>query len=219
MAAAKVRRLVHISSISVLRPPNPFWERQNESTPLAPDAERLGPYTWAKCESEVLVAAAHARKEVDARILRPAALIDLEAIELPGLVGRRLFGDWCLGLGRPGLPFAVCDVAEAARAVAWSADHFEQAPAVVNLIDPDVDTRGKLIATFRSQGWRGRMIWVPISLLAGALFAVQMLKKLTSRTRSRSISGWSVLRPRRYDTAVAAKLLAAVREAGSAVHA
>jgi predicted dehydrogenase/nucleoside-diphosphate-sugar epimerase len=219
MAAAKVRRLVHISSISVLRPPRHFWERQNESTPLASDPERLGPYTWAKCESETLVAQAHARHDVDARILRPAALIDLEAIELPGLVGRRLFGDWCLGLGRPGLPFAVCDVNEAARAVAWSAGHFEKAPAVVNLIDPDIGTRGELITFFRAQGWRGRMLWVPISFLAGALFAVQLLKKVISRTRSRSISGWSVLRPRRYDPAVSATLLAAVRGAGSAVHA
>ena len=219
MDAAKVRRLVHISSISVLRPPRPFWERQSESTPLAADAERLGPYTWAKCESEALVAQAHAQQIVDARILRPAALIDREAIELPGLVGRRLFGDWCLGLGRPSLPFAVCDVNEAAKAVAWTADHFPQAPAVVNLIDPDIDTRGDLITHFRAQGWRGRMLWVPISFLAAALFAVQMLKKTSRGPRARAISGWSVLRPRRYDSAVSATLLGAVRAAGSAAHA
>ena len=156
---------------------------------------------------------------MDARILRPAALIDLEAIELPGLVGRRLFGDWCLGLGRPSLPFAVCDVNDAAKAVAWTADHFPKAPAVVNLIDPEIDTRGHLLTHFREHGWRGRMLWVPISFLAGALFAVQLLKKVSSRSRSRSISGWSVLRPRRYDPAVSATLLTEVRAAGSAMHA
>src|SRR2546425_476433 len=45
MAAAHVRRLVYVSSLSVLRPPRPFWERQTEATPRATRAERLGPYT------------------------------------------------------------------------------------------------------------------------------------------------------------------------------
>jgi len=94
MAAAGVRRLVHISSISVLRPPRPFWERQAESTPLAERSERLGPYTWGKCGAEQLVAMAVVRGEIEARIVRPAALIDWSHIELPGLIGRRLFNRW-----------------------------------------------------------------------------------------------------------------------------
>ncbi|HWC74523.1 MAG TPA: NAD(P)-dependent oxidoreductase, partial [Gemmatimonadales bacterium] len=212
MATAGVRRLVHISSISVLRPPRPFWERQAEQTPLATQAERLGPYTWGKCEAERLVAEAAARGEIEARIIRPAALVDWNDLQMPGLLGRRLFGQWHLGLGRSSLPFAVCDVSTAAAAVAWCADHFAEAPPVVNLIDPTIKTRGDLLARFREHGWRGRMVWTPIGLLAGGVTAATLVLGLARRERARRLKVWSILRPRRYETTVARSLLAAMRE-------
>jgi predicted dehydrogenase/nucleoside-diphosphate-sugar epimerase len=212
MAAGQVRRLIYVSTISVLRPPRPFWERQTEQTPLAPRAELLGPYTWGKCVAEELVAAAAARQEIEARILRPAALIDWRRIELPGLLGRRLFSDWHLGLGRPGLPFAVCDVERAGAAVAWYAERFEDAPPLVNLIDPAIGTRGQLLDRFHDHGWRGHVLWVPISLLAGALAATRLVATLARGARSRPLAAWSILRPRRYETAVAARVLAAASE-------
>src|SRR6185369_5141980 len=157
------------STISVLRPPRPFWEVQTETTPLASDPERLGPYTWGKVAAEELVAAAHARGEIQTHIVRPAALIDWAHIEFPGLLGRRLFGRWHLGLGRPGLPFAVCEVGQAGAVVAWCADRFADAPPVINLFDPTIPTRAQLLRELRERGWRGRMFWVPISVLAGAV--------------------------------------------------
>jgi len=212
MAAADVRRLVYISSISVLRPPRPFWERQGEQTPLAKRPERLGPYTWGKCAAEQLVADAQARGEIEARIIRPAALIDWTRIELPGLIGRRLFDRWHLGLGRPGLPFAVCDVSAAAAAVAWCADRFGEAPSVINLMDPDIRTRGDLLEKCREHGWRGRMLWTPISFLAGALMAARFGMGVVQRKRPEPMAVWSILRPRRYDTAVSSKVFASLRE-------
>ncbi|HEV2669531.1 MAG TPA: Gfo/Idh/MocA family oxidoreductase [Gemmatimonadales bacterium] len=212
MASAGVRRLVHISSLSVLRPPRPFWERQAEQTPLADEAERLGPYTWGKREAERLVAEAAERGEIEARIIRPAALIDWTDLHMPGLLGRRLFGQWHLGLGRSSLPFAVCDVATAAAAVAWCAERFSEAPPVVNLIDPTITTRGDLLARFRAHGWRGRMVWTPIGLLAGGVMAAGFVLGLARHERARRLKVWSILRPRRYDVAVSSSLLAAVRE-------
>jgi len=212
MTAAGVRRLVYVSSLSVLQPPRSGRERQDEGTPLATRAERLGPYTWGKCAAEELVAAAHARHELVARIVRPAALFDWEDIEVPGLVGKRLFGHWHLGLGRPGLPFAACEVGMAGAAIAWTAEHFGEAPPVVNLIDPTIDTRGRLVELFRANGWRGRFIWVPIRLLAGAVMALTRALALARREPAPRLSVWSVLRPRRYDSTVSARVLAAAQE-------
>jgi predicted dehydrogenase/nucleoside-diphosphate-sugar epimerase len=212
MVAARIRRLVYVSSLSVLRPPRTPWEQQTEQTPLAGRPERLGPYTWGKCAAEQLVAAAHARQEIQARIIRPAALIDWEHIELPGLVGRRLFGDWQLGLGRPSLPFAVCEVGRAAAAVAWCAARFGEAPPIVNLIDPTIRTRAQLLRRFREHGWRGRVVWTPISVLAGAVMVLRFVMALARRERARPLAVWSILRPRRYDPAVATAILAAASE-------
>jgi len=212
MTAAGVRQLVYVSSISVLRPPRPFWERQTERTPRAARPDELGPYTWGKCAAEELVAAAHEGGNVEARIIRPAALIDWDRIEVPGLLGRRLFGRWHLGLGRPGLPLAVCDVGRAGAVVAWCADHFADAPPIVNLLDPALRTRRHLLNAFRRRGWRGRMVWAPISVLAGGVMMARFVISLLRGEQARPLAVWSILRPRRYDPALATTLLAAAGE-------
>jgi nucleoside-diphosphate-sugar epimerase len=193
MARAHVHRLVYVSTISVLRPPRSPWERQAEGTPLPARADTFGPYTWGKCAAEELVAAAGPEHNVQVRIIRPAALIDWDHIDLPGLMGRRLFGRWHLGLGRPGLPFAACEVGRAGAVVAWYADHFAEAPAIVNLFDPDIDTRRRLLEVFRERGWRGRVVWVPISLLAGAAIVARNTMALVRRQRATPLAVWSIM--------------------------
>ena len=214
MHAAGVARLVCVSSLSVLRPPKTPWERQDERTPLArPGARELGPYTWGKCEAERLVADDAAGLGIDTRILRPAALVDWSKPEVPGLVGRRLFGRWHLGFGRPDLPFAVCEVGRAAAVVAWCAERFDEAPPIVNLIDDGITTRRRLIESFRARGWRGRIVWLPISLVAGLLTVVRTAVALAHFRRPQRLAVWSVLRARRYDTSIAASALQAANPA------
>jgi predicted dehydrogenase/nucleoside-diphosphate-sugar epimerase len=209
MAAAGVRRLVLVSSLSVVRPPRRFWERQTERTPRASRPERLGAYAWGKCTAEQLVETAQGGPTLQVRIVRPAALVDLEHIEFPGLLGRRLFGRWHLGLGHPGLPFAVCEVDRAAAAIAWCADHFAEAPRITNLIDPAIPTRGQVLALLREHGWRGKVIWVPIGVMAAVVHVGRRLAALVRGESTRPLAAWSILRPRRYDTAVATSVLAA----------
>jgi len=203
MELAHVRRLVYVSSLSVLRPPRTPWERQDERTPLATHAENLGAYTWGKCVAEVLVAEAARRGIVEARIVRPAALIEWDHPELPGLVGRRLFGRWHLGFGRSGHPMAVLDVRGAGAVTAWCAERFDEAPVVLNLMDDAIGTKGELVASLTARGWRGRMVWVPISLLAGLVGAMQWLVALVRFRTPRRLAIWSVLRPRRYSATLA----------------
>ncbi|PYO62058.1 MAG: hypothetical protein DMD70_06110 [Gemmatimonadetes bacterium] len=213
MSAAGVARLVYVSSLSVLRPPRTPWERQNEDTPLAaPDARQFGSYSWGKTEAERLVAAEAARLGIETRVLRPAALVDWTNPDMPGLVGRRLFGPWHLGFGRPGLPFAVCEVGRAAAVVAWCAARFPEAPPVLNLIDPAISTRQRLLQRFHSHGWRGRMVWLPISLFALLFTAARVgLGLATLRIPSR-LAVWSIFRPRRYDTTLSARVLQAAAQ-------
>lgn len=213
-AAAGVRQLVYVSSISVLRPPRTPWERQDETTPLPADAKPLGAYTWGKCEAERVVVQEGAALGIDTRIVRPAALVDWNRPELPGLIGRRLFGSWHLGLGRPGLPAAVCDVRRAAAVIAWCATRFANAPAVLNLIDPRIRTRGELLARFRARGWRAHVVWTPIPLLVGAMHAVRTFLALLRRRRPAPLAAWAILRPRRFRTVLAERVLLAAAAPG-----
>jgi predicted dehydrogenase/nucleoside-diphosphate-sugar epimerase len=209
MHAAGARRLVLVSSLSVVRPPRTPWERQDEHTPRPDDPRPLGAYTWGKCLQEELVEREAAGLGIATRIIRPGALIDWDEPELPGLMGRRLFGAWHLGLGGPHLPIAVCDVKACARAIAWCVDHFDEAPGVVNLLDPAVTTRRALIARLRGDGWSGRMLWVPISLLAAGLSIARLVTSLAARRLPEPLAAWSILRPRRYDIRASETLLVA----------
>jgi nucleoside-diphosphate-sugar epimerase len=210
MHRAGVLRLVLVSSLSVLRPPRSPWEVQDERTPRPQNPRPLGPYTWGKALQEELVEREAAALGIATRIIRPGALVDRDEPALPGLMGRRVFGRWYLGLGRPGLPIAICDVERCARAIAWCATHFDVAPPVVNLFDPDVATRAAFIAQLRAHGWSGRMVWVPIGLIAtGLVTARTLLSALSGRIPER-LAAWSILRPRRFDSQLAADLFAAV---------
>jgi predicted dehydrogenase/nucleoside-diphosphate-sugar epimerase len=213
MSQVDARRLVYISSLSVLRPPRTAWERQNESTPLAANPRCLGAYTWGKTLAEVSVAEqTGATSLIKARIIRPAALVDRDNVEFPGLLGRRLFGRWHLGLGRPGLPLGVCDVALAGDVVAWSVAHFDEAPPVLNLIDPRLIMRRDILRAFQDWGWKGRVVWVPIGLMAAVVVTLRTSLALLRFARPERLAAWSVLKPRRFDVTLSARVLAALAE-------
>lgn len=203
MRQAGVKRLVLVSSLSVLRPPRTPWERQDERTPRPRDPRPFGAYTWGKCLQEELVEREAVSFGIATRIIRPGALMDWRDAVLPGLMGRRLFGRWHLGLGRPQLPIAVCGVEHCAEAIAWCAAHFDEAPAVVNLLDPSIATRGDLAARLRTRGWPGRMLWVPISFIALGLTTARTLLSLSRGRWPDRLAAWSVLRPRHYDRRLA----------------
>jgi len=211
MQSAGVSRLLLVSSLSVVRPPRSAGEVQDERTPRPAEPRPFGAYTWGKCLQEELVAREAAARGIATRIIRPGALMDGSEPALPGLMGRRLFGRWHLGLGRPGLPIAVCDVEQCAQAIAWCAAHFEVAPPVVNLFDATIATRGDLVARLRAEGWSGRMLWVPISLIALGITLARTALALGDGRPPERLAAWSILRPRHYEARLAGSLLEATR--------
>ena len=207
MRAAGVSRLVLVSSLSVVRPPRSRWERQDESTPRPRDPRPYGPYTWGKSLQEELVEREAPGFGITTRIIRPGALLDWN--DLPGLMGRHVYGTWHLGLGRPSLPIAVCDVGRCADVIAWCATHFDEAPAIVNLMDPALMTRRDVVSEMRRRGWNGRILWVPIGLLSLGITTARTMISLGRGKRPDKLAVWSVLKPRRFNSRVAATVLEA----------
>jgi predicted dehydrogenase/nucleoside-diphosphate-sugar epimerase len=209
MHAAGATRLVLVSSLSVLTPPRRAWERQDEHTPRPADPRVFGSYVWGKCMQEEIVERLAPGLGISTRIVRPGALLDPQDPMLPGLMGRRLFGPWHLGLGGPGHPIAACWVERCAEAIAWCATHFEEAPPVVNLFDPAVSTRGDLIALLETRGWRGRIFWLPSTIVTPGLQAVNAILSLTRGASTERLGTWlSYLKPRRYESRQSEALLA-----------
>ncbi|MBI4420479.1 MAG: Gfo/Idh/MocA family oxidoreductase [Gemmatimonadetes bacterium] len=210
---AGVSRLVYVSSLSVLQPAVVPWKRLHERSPLVRDARPFGPYTWGKVAAERAVLAEAGAHGLEVRIVRPAALVDFAAPEVPGLVGRPLFGRWHLGLGHPWLRIAVCNVDRCAAVIGWCAARFDDAPRAVNLIDPTIEGRGQLLELFRVNGWEGRMVWVPISVVAAGFALARALLSLLMRQSIPRLKVWSVLRPQRYDASASRAVLeAAMRD-------
>jgi hypothetical protein len=102
-------------------------------------------------------------------------------------------------------------VGRCADAIAWCARHFDEAPPIVNLFEPDVTTRGAFLRRMRANGWEGRVVWVPISAISFAVVAARAAQDVLRGRMPARLAAWSVLRPRRYDSDVAAKVLAACR--------
>ena len=209
MRAAGVSRLVYVSSLSVLRPPRTPWEEQDEHTPLTdPDQRQFGPYTWGKANAERIVLADAPGLGIETRIIRPGALVDWTNPDPPGLLGRRLFGRWHLGFGRPGLPLPVVEVGTAAAVVAWMVAQFGDAPAVLNLMDPAIGTRRDLLDAFKQRGWHGRFVWFPIPLFTTLVHAARYAFALPKLRRPKPFALYGILRPRRYSTVLSERALA-----------
>ena len=211
MTQAGVKRLIHVSSVSVLSVPR-WFETQSEQTPIADPSLPLGPYTWGKAESERLVADAARDAGIQVHIVRPGALVDWEDPAIPGQMGRQLYGKWHLGLGRPGLPIGVIGVDDCARAIAWMALEPESAPPIINLNDDELLNRGDVIRHMRKLGWHGRMIWVPISVVSAGFSLARWLLAIRNLRRPTPMKPFSILRHRNFDRVVSKDVLGKSRD-------
>ncbi|MBC7790334.1 MAG: hypothetical protein H7Z74_10345, partial [Anaerolineae bacterium] len=60
----------------------------------------------------------------------------------------------------------ISDVHQAGETIAWLATHFDEAPAVLNVIDPIPATRRELVARVRRDSPALRIVWFPTALLS-----------------------------------------------------
>jgi predicted dehydrogenase/nucleoside-diphosphate-sugar epimerase len=177
MRAAHIRQLVHVSSLAVID--SDATQPLDETSPLEHDGRRRGPYVWGKLESERIAADAARTHGIEVRIVRPGPLVDNDAFDPPGKLGRAV-GRVFVAIGSPSATIPICDVTQAGRLIAWTATHFDEAGAVVHAIDPIPATRRNLVARIRETTPGVRVMWFPVPLLAlaswGALAAQKMLR-------------------------------------------
>jgi predicted dehydrogenase/nucleoside-diphosphate-sugar epimerase len=161
--SAGVKRFVQVSSIAVLAAPE-NGRPLDERSPLEPHPRKLGPYGWGKAESEKRAAEIGRELGIDVKIVRPGPIVDFERFDPPGRLGRRL-GPLFVAVGSPDEPVPLVGLRFAAEVLAWMAENFEEAPHVLNLLSPDLPTRGELTRQLKRSSAGVRAAWLPRAVL------------------------------------------------------
>jgi nucleoside-diphosphate-sugar epimerase len=206
-ASAGVRKVIHVSSISVLEVPA-RGEKLSEASALAANSRRGGPYAWGKIESELLAVSRSQQLGIDLRVVRPSALVDYGHFEPPGLLGKRV-GNIFVAVGMPSHKLGVCDVVFSARTLAWMVKHFAEAPALLNLFEPQLPTKRELLARLRRSNPDLRVVWLPpLILLPLSWLAIAIQKVL--RPRAPAINVAKIFARLNYDTSRIAALASTI---------
>jgi predicted dehydrogenase/nucleoside-diphosphate-sugar epimerase len=204
-ADAGAKRLVHVSSVAVMRPPSSSATAMDEATPVDLDNRSRGPYVWGKAESERVVTTVARERKVDVRIIRLGPLVDYNAFEAPGRLGREL-GPLYVAVGPKRSQIALLDVGTAARVIRSYAEHFDAAPPVLNLVEPEAPTRRELLARLRAGRPELRVFWLPMWFLRTISPPLKLVQRLMGSKAPLDIA--SAFTSPRYRTELSAEAIA-----------
>jgi nucleoside-diphosphate-sugar epimerase len=207
-AAANVKRVIHISSISTLAVPT-RGNRLTDEGALEPNSRSGGPYAWGKIESERLAVSRCKDLGIDLRVVRPSALVDYRHFDPPGLLGKRV-GNIFVAVGMPGHQLGVVDVVFSAQTLAWMVQHFDEAPRYLNLFQPELPTKRELLARLRRANPDLTVVWLPpVVLFPLSWFAIALQKVV--RPGSPAINVAKIFARLRYDITRITALAPAIR--------
>ena len=204
-ARAETRRFVHISSIAVLKSSKVVGGALSERTPVDLGNLARGPYVWAKAESEREVMERGPALGIGVRVIRPGPLVDFAAYEPPGRLGREL-GPIFLAIGPKAGRLSLCDVQTAAHVVRVTAEDFEAAPPVINLVEPEAPTRAALLSLWLAKRPDLRPMWMPSWVLAMASPMAKLAQKVL-RPKATPIDIAAAFASERYDATLAAQVI------------
>jgi predicted dehydrogenase/nucleoside-diphosphate-sugar epimerase len=202
------RRLVNISSVAVLKPAS-SGGRLREDSPVDADNLGRGPYVWAKTTAEL--AAVHRANvgQLDLRTIRLGPLVDYDTYTPPGRLGRevaRLF----VGMGSPRSPLSVCSVDTAARVIEHYAEHYDAAPALLNLLEVPAPTRGELANRLKTARPDLKLMWLPFPVVR-ALGATLKIGLRFLRPKAPVLDLYAAFKSESYDSKIAGKVIAEAR--------
>lgn len=189
-----VRRLVHVSSMSVLdyatHAPGTVVQ---ETAPLEPSPTLRGFYTQSKLEAEQIVLTAARDRGLRAVVVRPGQIVGPGAETVPPYGTIALAGRWIVvGSGRVPLPLVYVDDVVEALVAAGARPGVEG--GIVHIVDETPVIQDDYIAMCRSHANHLRVLHVPRPLLYAVGAAVEALGRILgrrvplSRYRVRSIN-------------------------------
>jgi predicted glycoside hydrolase/deacetylase ChbG (UPF0249 family)/nucleoside-diphosphate-sugar epimerase len=183
MANAGVSKFLHISSIAVLRASRETGRPVDETTPLVQNSEDRGPYVWGKAESEHLAMELGRELGIEVRVIRPGPLVDYDAFEAPGRLGKEV-GRYFVYVGSRGNRLSLCDVRTASEVIRAYVEDFDSMPEKLNLVEPDAPTRGHLVSRLLNNRPDLKAVGLPSFFLRAVNPAMKLLQRLLFCPRS-----------------------------------
>lgn len=202
---AGVPKLIHISSLAVLKPGSGSSAPLDETSAVDSDNPGRGPYVWGKAQSETEVRRLAAEHGVDLRIIRPGPLVDYAEFEPPGRLGREL-GPWYVAVGGRSSAISVCDVSTAARVIRSYVVDFAAAPPVLNLVETPAPTRQELARRIAAIRPDLRIWWVPLAFLKLLSGPAKLAQRVLFGTKA-PVDLYATFSSERYDSRLAAQAI------------
>ena len=214
-AAANVRRMVHVSSLAVLKTSRSVGGPVDEATPVDPNSASRGPYVWGKAESEVLARKLADELRLPLKIVRPGPLVDYRAFEPPGRLGREV-GPLFVAIGPKRGLMSVCDVSTAARVIRSYVEDFENAPPILNLVDSVPETRRDLLGRFLADRPDLKVWWIPALLLRALSGPLKLVQRVVLGS-SQPVDVAAAFASEQYQTGLAARTIARAGDSAPAL--
>ncbi|MBZ0071274.1 MAG: Gfo/Idh/MocA family oxidoreductase [Gammaproteobacteria bacterium] len=210
-AAARhgIRKFLHTSSIAVLKSSHEVGGPLSENSPVDIGNLARGPYVWGKAEAERLVTEFSAANDIEQRQIRLGPLVDFKDFTPPGRLGREV-GPLFVAMGLPGNPLSVCDVHTAAEVIRYYLSNFEQAPAMLNLVESPQPTRGDLVRRLRAARPELRLIWLPFPIVRVISATLKLVLKLL-KPANKPLDLYSAFASEKYDGSLAAMVIRKAR--------
>lgn len=205
MKAAEVKRVIHISSLAVLKPGRYSGSCLDESSPVDIDNLSRGPYVWGKAKAEEIMADMSRRSGIEAKIIRPGPLVDFNSFEAPGRLGREV-ASYFVVMGSRKSRLSLCDVRTVAKVVRYYLSNYDEAPPVLNLVEPQPMTRQELLARLLETRKDLKALFIPDAVVRAISAALYVLQKIINPSR-KPLSIAKAFSSESYNTVLAGEII------------
>lgn len=206
MSANGAGRLIHISSLGILRSSKETGRPIDENTPVEEDAEGRGPYVWGKAESERIALELGRSLGIQVSVIRPGPLVDFDSFTPPGRLGREA-GPYFVMIGKKRDKLSLCSVQTAAKVIRYYMECRDSVPPLLNLIEPDAPTRGELVSLFLKDRPDLSVLRIP-SPVFWCLSALAMLLQRVLRPGRKPLDVYAAFASEKYDSSLAGRIIA-----------
>lgn len=208
MKSTGTKRLVHISSIAVLKTGQAMGGPISERTPVDFGNEERGSYVWGKAESERLATELCGSLGISVRIVRPGPLVDYENFDPPGRLGKEV-GPWFVYIGSRDNRISLCSISKAAEVLRKYAENFDNMPHVLNLIEPDSPTRAEMVSILLKTRPDLKAFRIPFFVIRTMSPFLKLLQRIL-RPKAKPVDVYAAFAPEKYDSSLAGVIIESI---------